>query len=40
MYELWFLRDFTKEVLLYLLEELGEKPIKETIYNNDLEKIV
>ena len=35
MYQLWFLRDFTKEVLIYLLDALGAKPVKETIYNNE-----
>lgn len=40
MYQLWVLRDFTKEVLTYLLEALGGKPVKETIYNNEeLEKL-
>ncbi len=37
MYELWFLRDFTKEVLIYLLKALDEKPIKDTIYDKDLD---
>ena len=35
MYQLWFLRDFTKEVLIYLLYALGEKPVKDTIYNSE-----
>ena len=39
MYELWFLRSFTKEVLLYLLKALGEEPIKETIYDKDFENL-
>lgn len=41
MYQLWFLRDFTKEILTFLLDALGEKaPVKETIYNNEeLEKL-
>ena len=40
MYALWFLRDFTKEVLIYLLDALGEKPNKETIYNEDLDNLL
>ena len=40
MYALWFLSSFTKEVLLYLLEALGEKPIKETIYDKDFENLL
>ncbi len=39
MYALWFLRDFTKEVLIYLLDALGEKPSKETIYDKDLDNL-
>lgn len=39
MYQLWMLRDFTREVLIYLLGALGEQPQKEVIYNNDLEKM-
>lgn len=40
MYQLWLLRDFTKEVLLYLLEKLGETPQKDVIYDKDLIKLV
>lgn len=40
MYQLWMLRDFTREVLVYLLGALGEQPQKEVIYNNDLEKML
>lgn len=40
MYALWILRNFTKEVLSYLLKALGEKPIKETIYDNDLNNLL
>lgn len=39
MYQLWMLRGFTREVLIYLLGALGEQPQKEVIYNNDLEKL-
>lgn len=40
MYELWILSNFTGEILNYLLEALGEKPIKETIYDNDFENLL
>lgn len=40
MYQLWFLRDFTNEVLSYLLDKLGEEPNQDAIYDNDLKKII
>lgn len=37
--QLGILRVFTKEVLIYLLGELDETPIRETTYDNDLDKL-
>lgn len=38
-YQLWFLRDFTGEVIHFLMDELESKVRKTTIYNSDLENL-
>lgn len=39
MYQLWFLRDFTGEVIKFLLDELEFSDTKTTIYDRDLSNL-
>lgn len=38
-YQLWFLRDFTGEVIHFLMDELESKVTKTTIYDKDLDEL-
>lgn len=38
-YKIWFLRDFTEEVLSYLWEQLSDEKHREVKYNKDLENL-
>lgn len=39
-YYIWFLRNFTEEVLSYLWSQLSDKKCRETKYNNDLDNLL
>jgi len=38
-YHIWFLRNFTEEVLSYLFSQLSSEKIRETKYNKDLRRL-